>query len=55
VGCIYGQILGVTGGWGFLVILDLRWVRVPKLNFGMTCGVGMMLLGCFSKFIQHLS
>jgi hypothetical protein len=26
--------------WGsFLVILDLRWITAPILDFGMTCGV----------------
>jgi len=30
------------GVWGSsLDILDLRWVAVPRLEFGMMCGVGI--------------
>jgi hypothetical protein len=32
----------------FLVILDLRWETVPRLDFVMTCGVvGIRLLRSF--------
>jgi hypothetical protein len=32
----------IRRGWrSFLVILDLRWVTAPKLDSGMTCGVGI--------------
>jgi hypothetical protein len=35
----YGRILGGDGGC-FLVIPDLSWETVPRLDSGTICGVG---------------
>jgi hypothetical protein len=40
-GGAYGRISGEVG-MSFLVILDLRSVMAPKLDYGMTCGVGII-------------
>jgi hypothetical protein len=41
IGWAFGKILEAGGGGSFQVILDLRWGIAPRLNFNMTCGVGI--------------
>lgn len=40
---VWGRALEISEGAGesFLAILDLMWVTTPKLDSGMTCGVGI--------------
>jgi hypothetical protein len=41
IGWAFVNILDSGGGVIFQVILDLRWGIAPRLNFNMTCGVGI--------------
>jgi hypothetical protein len=44
----------IKRGWGeFLVILDLRWVTVPRLDFGNDVWYGDPTLGSFSEVIWY--
>jgi hypothetical protein len=40
MGWVYGRILGDVGG-SFVVILDLTWKMVSRLDSGMNFGVGI--------------
>jgi hypothetical protein len=40
IGWVYGRILGVVGG-SFVVILDLRWEMAPRLDYGVSIGIGI--------------
>jgi hypothetical protein len=37
---VYGRILGKAGGRS-VDTSDFKWVMVPRLDSGMTCGVGI--------------
>jgi len=50
MGLVFGNFSGRVGG-NSLDTLDLRWGMIPRLDFGMMCGVGSKPEGSISRII----